>query len=123
MAQRHHALRRRRIKYIGQRWQVVLWSGLQCDDSATASRFRLADARLCDDAFAQPRRGPRVAQGHGRRAVVHLPYLVEPPGAGPALRQLSYSFRARAVGIMAAAELAAARFRTRPDRPRLCDPD
>ena len=79
------------------------------DDPATAAFFRSGDARLCDDASPQPRRRPDLARGDGRRAVVHLPHLVEPPGAGAALRQLSRPLRAGAVGIVAAAQLAAAR--------------
>ena len=61
--------------------------------------------------------------GDGRRAVVHLPHLVEPAGAGAALRQLPRPLRAGAMGIVAAAQLAAAAVRAQPDHSRLCDPD
>ena len=108
--------RRSRLRPGGARFR-------QFNDPPSTAFFGPGDARLCDDASAQPRRGPGLAARDGNGAGRGLSDLVEPPGAGAALWQLSGPLHSGAVGPVGAAHVAAASRRADPGGARLRDPD
>ena len=93
------------------------------DDPSTAAFFRSGDARLCDDASPQSCGRPDLAQGDGRRAVVHFPLWSNRPAQALLYGSFLVHYGLALMGAVAAAQLAAAAVRAQPDRSRLCDAD